>query len=585
MMNFSPEKYPTYESLPKKHKKDFKEVEGGFVNNEALSEPEAYEHAFKIRKRLEKPEDWERAKSFDEASLMVDADIAQEELSKNFSDEEGRIHILGFVPETDREKEAIKISNKIRKLKRAAEHVRYLNDLENKPEDIEVFIDQADKILAGETYRLFSRNLQEKFLNLGGLVMDQGNYFTKLRMIEAYGNMGFPNAFFGKLKNDFIKQGDFDLYKKLFEVSKKSINKKDLIELGKQSLQKKSPHDAERAFEIGGDNKLLEKARLLEIDKSEEAKKKELKMPNGFMTKSLMSHSTSFRNLPNVLLDNGILSGVEIQKRGIKSKGGYGNDLQYKWGAFDYISVWDPWSGFGTRPDHARISKYLQQKIEEIIRPYAARMDYNTASEEEKRKFEDENIVYYMPWGYYGKLVTDYKLTINAKLAADPRYADFFKKLNEIFEEASEVKEAPPEQLTLYEYDYHETRSRAVTESKPLDPLKYFDSSGAPILLIDPNKKRFVTLDSGFGPESFVKTKIIPNEIVGLVLPIEIKDNETAFNWFLKLAKQSGTPLYLSECIMNKTDKDAALLHSLVASAKTADTKGQYKFEKIWPNN
>ncbi len=584
-MKFSPEQYPSYESLPKKHKKGFKEVEGGFVNNEVLSEPEAYEHAFKIRERLEKPEDWERAKSFEEASLMADADIAQEELSKNFSDEEKRIHIIGFVPETDREKEAIKISNKIRKLERTAEHVRYLNDLENKPEDVEVFIDQADKILTGETYKLFSKNLQEKFLNLGGLVMDHGSYFTKLRMIEAYGNMEFPNAIFGKLKNDFIKQGDFDLYKKLFEVSKKSINKKDLIELGKQSLQKKSPHDAERAFEIGEDNELLEKARLLEIAKSDEAKEKEQKMPNGFMTKNLMSHSTSFRNLPDVLLGNGILSGVEMQKRGIKKNGGYGNDLQYVWGAFDYISAWDPWSGFGTRPDHARISKDLRRKIEETIKPYAVRIDFDTASEEEKKKLEDEAIVYYKPWGYSFGHNYDYRLTINEKLAADPHYADFFEKINKIFEEAAEAKEEPSAQVSIYEYDYHQTGSRAVIKSRSLNPLKYFDSSDAPILLIDPDRKRFITLGSGFGPESFVKTKITPNEIVGLVLPAEIKDHEDALNWFLKLAKQSGTPLYLSESVMSEEDNRSAFFTSFIASTKTADTQGQYKFEKIWPKS
>ena len=578
-------KYKKTEDLPNKHQPDFRNVESVFVRGESLSSNDALERSVRIREKLEEPKEFKRANSYEEASLLVEAEIAREKWDREFGDIKD-FGVRGWEPSSAREQEALESKNELRRLGGAANSLRYL-DLTNNPENTNYFLKSMGKILSRKEYEFFSAGTQEKILGFGEFIIEHGDFFVRLEMLDAYEYLGIEDVSYDKLENIFVSEGEFDLYSKLVQLAKRPINRDKFTKLGEQALINGSPYDAIKSFKVSEKQELLKKAYALEEENNIEAEKKVETMPKGFMTKNLMSHSTSYSNLPDILLKNGILSGVEMSRKGIKQTGGYGNDLQHIWGCFDYVSVWDPWSGYGTRPDHGHKSEVLKQEIEKMIQPYVTRIDFSTATEKEKRDLQNNSIVYYYPWRertigditYY----TDYRLTINDKLVTDSRYEGFFEKLNRLYEKATEVENVSSEQPVLYKYDYLETGSRNVIKSAKINPEKYFNSGGNPILLVNPQKKRFPALNSGFGPESFVKTGILPNEIVGFVVPEIVKNDDVSFNYFLKLAKQSNTPFYLSSAIISKEDRGKKFAMSLMASSKTADTQEQYSFEQIWP--
>lgn len=578
---FNPVEFQRHDDLPEEEKNKFKPVENGFVWVDALSEPEALDRAKKIREKI----DADNARSYEEAALIVDAKIAKDKWEEEFKDIQDKQFCFDnrFEPKTDREKEAKEVYIKeVDLLKRAAEHVGYLNLLEGEPKDKKVFLRAIVDVLKYGTYKVFTRDLQNKIKNQGEFIIENSNYFTQINMLDAYGYFGVEKSVFERLEKKFITAGEFDLYFKLINATGGEIDKDNFRRLGEQALKNESPFDAVHAFEISGEEDLQDKARLLEERKIAKAKEKIQEMPDGFMTKNLMSHESSVGDFKNILLKDGILSGAEYRKKYGEKKMSYGNDLQLSWGCYDYISVWNPWSGYGTKPDHAEISRKLRRKINKFLEPYITKIDLKSASIEEKVKLQKEALVYYNPWDTSRKI-----LMINEELACDPKYSSFFKELNDIFEEEAEIKEIPAGEPTLYNYNYWDDHyatpiegDMSVKGSKKINPLRFFNPqkvvdllSTKPIFLINPNKKRFVTFSSGYGPESFIKTKISPDEIVGIVAHKETRRENLAFNYLLKIAEQSGTPLYIGN-----SDTPADYNHGF-----DIDMEGNYDFELVWP--
>lgn len=517
--NPSSEDYKKFEDLPEVQKHNFKKVEGGFVSKEALSESEARERSVKIREKLERDTSgWfnqynirhgveKEAESYEEAELRVDLETIKETLKNS--------------PELG-EEEKNELYDREKLLFEAVQHVRYLNRLDAEPKDEGVFWSEMNRILKTGSYELFPKNMRGDFLEkYGKFAVLHGDHTIKFRMLDAYKRLGISDSLIEIFKEYSVAQGEYDLYAKLLKNTDRQADQNELTRLGEQALLKKSPHDAIRAFKDSERNDLIKKAESLDIEQTLTAERKNEKLPNGLTTKGWMSHSTQYTFLEDILLKDGILSNTEVIKQhGKLNKYALRNHLQQFWTAYNYISVLDPWYGYS----HYGSSKEATNYYEKMRSDYTDMMMGIFYDDNDRIRPEIADIVDHEATENY---------TLKVEASADARYKQIFKQLESFFEERAET-----------------TESSAKTErTENIELSRNFSAwgGGKPNLIIDPSRERFTTYGSCFGPESFVKAKISPDEIVGLVIPKEAQDDEYAFNWLLKLAKQSGIPLYISE--------------------------------------
>lgn len=547
-------------------------------SKETLEYKEGLEYSAKVRLAM-KTKGWYGNISYEEAILRTDQKIAREKFVKDFG-----VDVNSADINTDERRIAAK---QISDLSNAAFAVNYLNSIDGEPKDEIPFIKNVGMILNKKLYKLFPlRSTQDRITGLGEIILEKGDYLTKIGMLEAYDYLGLSESNFNKFKNKFIKDGDTKLYLDLVGIAKKQVNQEDLIKLGKQAILNESPSDALEAFKIAKDDNLIEDGNALEMRKKLEAEKKEKMMPDGFLTKNLISHTTSFSNLPSVLLRDGVLSGAEMKKRNINKLSGYGDDLQNYWGAYNYISTWNPWSGVGTSPDHINLHKKLRQKFEEFVEPYAIRIDYDHMEEKEIEKNESNSIVYYKPHNRGSDRNSDYQIEINENFVTNPKYEDFFNKLDNVFKDGIAKQQISEEQPSFYEYNIK--KSDNIISSHPINPMQYFHANSTPVLLVNPLLERYnFPAKNTYGPESFIKGAIEPRDIIGIVLPAEVTKDKIVFPWALKLAKQSGTPLYISKrTFANNSDeiKNQSIFFSSDLFPESSNSvEKEYSFEKIWP--
>lgn len=530
--NPSDQKYKKVEDLPRKHQAEFADIPQGegFTRKEALSESEAFERSRKIREKLEQESgslfrggDVEKvAESYEEAELLVESDTLKEK--------------LGNSPELG-EAEKKELYSRDNLLLEAKGHIRYLNRLNAEPKDEGVFWSEIQSILTTKSYEVFTQSMRDEFLEkYGKFAVLHGDHTIKFRMLDVYGHLGMSDSLVETFKGDFIARGEYDLYIKLLKTADRQVDQSELTKLGEQALFNKSPHDAVRALEYSGRDDLISKAASLETERTLTAEIKNEKMPNGLKTKGWMSHSTQYTYLANILLKDGILSNTEILKQyGKLDRYFLRNHLQQFWSAYNYISVFDPWYGYSY--NRSEEDTEYGKKMKEDFNKFLWDIVYVWDADDNIRVRPEIKLI-------NGK--TPDTSSLKVEESADPQFEQIFRKVEDFFEKHAKVKESMPD-----------------AEWRKNINLSYLFSSwggGKPNLIIDPNRERFTTYESGFGPESFVKNKIDPSEIVGLVVPKEAEGDEYLFNWLLKLAKQSGTPLYLSDVPeQNHTDEQLGI--------------------------
>jgi len=542
MKNFNPEKTNSYEEIPEEEKHKFEKVEGGFVKKEALSYEEAAKRSKRIKKILQRDSVNKYTPNYyEEAELEVESEIEEDEKLSEI-------------------------------LHRAARGTGYLKSLEEKPKNInlEVFKRRYPKLFWRKSYRYLHNDTRERFLKLGKQYIKESDYSGQLNTLKAWEEFDFKSEVDKDLKDKFIQDGSYELYVSLQSVQDKEIKESELKVLGKNALDKNYHSDALKAFRAVNEANLEKEANELREKQIEQAQEKKEKMPDGFMTKKLMSHFTARENLPDIL-DEGILSNTEMRKRHEEAVSGLGNDLQTRFGMFDHISVHDPWLGYGTHEKHKSISSSVRSKVAGFKARKATRIDnWKELTEEERQEIISESPVYMRPKRKeyrYGELVScsNFLPKVNEELAADPEHQDVFDELEklyiETYEEYADFDE--PDQPVFHQ----DSNVFKYDEGEEINPKEVFneEKSSRVRLMINPEIERVPVLGSGYGLESFVKKQVPSEDIIGIVISEYSSENEGAHEHCKRLAERSGTPLYISK------------------KSKEGETT-KYEYDEVWPN-
>ncbi len=297
------------------------------------------------------------------------------------------------------------------------------------------------------------------------------------------------------------------------------------------------------------------------IDKVQEAREKMAKMPEGVMTKRLLGHFAPVSTIETILSE-GILSPAEQKRQYGRVAKGVDPALQRILCAWDYISVLDPWTGYGTNPQViANLKKALPQ-ISAKLRPYAA----STLPRYEDTKaliaYIDNNFVHFqgnaLEWNLARLTGNTKNLRIETTFehAVDPQYRDVVAEVNQIFEEAAmyvgDLPDYSKDYLPVSEYGTKAFPPHLYGKDGEINPAEVFHDFKT-MLLIDPAKERFAGPSAWPAPESLVKNKISPKDIVGIIMAdphpnskdhpkFRLPDNYEKH--ILNLAQKSGTPLY-----------------------------------------
>lgn len=302
------------------------------------------------------------------------------------------------------------------------------------------------------------------------------------------------------------------------------------------------------------------------------------KMPQGIQTIGLMSHETGADiDGIRIILEEGILSVADQYKRNGKINPGYGSNLQSILGAYNYVSVWDPYCGYGTRDWHNKTAKKVREKIVFELEPCV--IDIRGDSDKLKELCNEGAIAFcdsrYGPFSNF-RGYTEPTIKVNFNGFMNPKNEDLVRRLNEILEDGmSRKNDKIPSPLILY--------PTGLSENKPkeINPLNYFASDGKPTFLINPQLKRIATPSSGFGPESFVKNRIKPDDLTGLVIPKDIlEEYGEEVRGIYELVKRYEIPLFTSE--QNEKQAKGKSLIGLIGSAKMADRE-DFRFEMVYP--
>lgn len=410
-------------------------------------------------------------------------------------------------------------------------------------------------IAKNKDYILYNEKMLTELRNACTGIWKDGDIFAKLAILDIVADIGGSAESLNNWKKESVETGDLALFLRVVEIQGSTFDPSELIKIGEHSLATGFTYDAIKAFVLADRVDLVETARSHHEKEFAEAGRKLKTMPEGFMTKDLMGHVTRQENFEAIMLGDGILSNETYRHKYNQVPHGLGNSLQSLVACYDYISVYDPWNGAMMRPEHAERYKQFEQYVQKVLstgksaRAFPHPMDEPwpdtpvwTGNGGDWNKRELNDLYYYN----------------------HPDDRGLFNTVREAFLKTTKVTDAPDKKPRKYTYDYE--RSGAVKDSVEINPSAYFDWD-AITLLIDPTMPRIPSPPSIYDGEAWIKSQVTQSDIVGVVIPPTLR-NPTVIERIIRIAKKTGTPVYLNERI----------------GGKKHDEDESPSFRILWPN-
>jgi hypothetical protein len=403
-------------------------------------------------------------------------------------------------------------------------------------------IPKLREILRSKTYT----DLPTEYLNVlvenSSEILAASDGLERIRFLDILNEAGLTEELTSQIEEIAIGSGDISLYSKLCAINKRGADPKtcELIATKAQSLG--MIYEALEASKLSGNTDLTQENQESMDNLKHRAEIKLQKMPEGFDTKGLMSHYTSLEYI-GPILKTGLLSIQKQKELYGKENITSGADLQSVFG-YDYISVSDPWSGGSTTPEGeakqreavGKIFNYLKSIHSELI---TVAKDHNLP-----RLIEDLQ-------AYHSAYEQPYFINVNA--ITHPEYRPYVETISRLYEETMICAKDMPDEPVNFDKEYY-------TDT---DYHYFYSSSRSPRLIINPDIERYGVLNAGFGPESFIKGQVSPDDILGVCIPEKYNEDPELLEYMAKMSVNNATPLHITSVSMEED--------------------GEYTFKKLWP--
>lgn len=281
-------------------------------------------------------------------------------------------------------------------------------------------------------------------------------------------------------------------------------------------------------------------------------------------TPGIMMHATGITTDPNSscynlekdlskienIMNEGILPIKEQLKRYGKVSVGEGSDLQGILGAFNYVSVYDPYLGRGAKPEDRNLEKYLD--IKKNFRELAFKENEGKFG---KRDF-NEMIYSLFTIINYNSRYEGIQFNLDASLKEE--YIDFFENLNQEMENQfkRKNKNLKKEKKEIILYKRYYKKEGIEDRTFKINLPKYFegglsrrDDIGIGFFL-NPDLERAAAVPSVYDFESFIKGNISYEDIFTVALKDNFKDKKMKKEISDKLdniCREKNIPFYVYE--------------------------------------